>query len=196
VLATSPKWSTTLMLTIPAEAHTLFDRHMRHNGRSVNWDRFGYGSKQVVMDPGYDHTWASLIQMGTKGHELVPPLRSAQDALPFAQQYRTPGKIEEAQLVKDDAGDFNKDGFNESECCHVLKADEPGRLTFRYRRGDGAGYAPAFKVIGWKGTAPRTVQVDGKEVPAASAVTGGNLVLQILGAFSNEQIRIELAAPK
>jgi hypothetical protein len=185
------------MLTIPAEAHTLFDRHMRHNGRSVNWDRFGYGSNRVVMDPGYDHTWACLIQMGTKGHRLVPSLRSAREALPFALQYRTPATIEGAQLVKDDAGDVNKDGFNESEGCHVLKAEEqPGRVTFRYRRGDGAGYAPAFKVIGWKGSAPRTVQVDGKEVPAASAVTGGNLVLQILRAFSNKEIRIDLAAPK
>src|SRR5262245_30781978 len=195
VLAASPKLSTTLMLTIPAEAHMLFDRHMRHNGRSVNWDRFGYGSNRVVMDPGYDHTWACLIQMGTQGHGLVPPLRSAQEALPFALQYRTPAQIEGARLVKDDAGDFNKDGFNESEGCHVLKANEqPGRLTFSYRRGAGAGYAPAFKVIGWKGAAPRTVKVDGKEVPAAIAVTDGNLVVQILGAFSTEQIRIELAA--
>src|SRR5262249_48823566 len=41
VLATSAKLKTTLMLTIPAEAHTLFDRNGRQTGRSVNWDRFG-----------------------------------------------------------------------------------------------------------------------------------------------------------
>ena len=142
------------------------------------------------MDPGYDHTWACLIQMGTQGHKLLPPLRTATDALPFAVQYRSPAKIKEAELVKDDAGDFNTDGFNESEGCHVLKG--PGPLAFTYERGAGAGFAPAFKVIGWKGEAPRTAKVDGKDVPADAAVTEGNLVLQILGTVSGEKVRIEL----
>ena len=167
---------------------------MRHNGRSVNWDRFGYGSNHVVMDPGYDNTWACLIQMGTHGHKLVPPLRSAKDALPFAVQYRSPAKIEGAELVNDDAGDFNKDGFNESEGCHVLKGNaQPGAMTFTYKRGTGAGFAPALKVLGWKGEAPQTVKVDGQEVPAAAAVTGGYLLVQILGTISGNSVRIELA---
>jgi hypothetical protein len=195
VLATSAKLKTTLMLTIPAEAHTLFDRHMRHNGRSVNWDRFGYGSNQHVMDPGYDHTWACLIQMGTQGHALLPLLRSATTSLPFALQYRSPATIAGAQLAKGEAGDFNKDGFNESEGCHVLKANaEPGPLTFTYQRGKGAGFAPVFKVIGWKSAAPRTVKVDGRDIAVVAAVTGGDLVVQIRGAFSGEKVQIEVAS--
>ncbi len=190
VLATSAKLKTTLMLTIPIESHTLFDRHLRHNGRSVNWDRFGYGSDRVVMDAGFDHTWACLIQMGTSGHDLLPPLRAAKEALPFAMQYRSPAKIEGAELVKDDAGDFNKDGFNESEACHVLKG--PGPLAFTYERGAGAGFAPVFKVIGWKGEAPRAVKVDGREVPAVAAVIDGDLVWQIATILAGERARIEL----
>jgi hypothetical protein len=186
VLATSPKLKTTLMLTIPTEAHALFDRHMRHNGRSVNWDRFGYGSNQVIMDPGYDHTWACLIQMGTQGHALLPALRTAKEALPLAVQYRTPAKVAGADLVTDDAGDFNKDGFNESEGCFVLKGVSP--LAFTMKR---AGFAPAFKVLGWNGPAPRLVKVDGKEVPAVADVVSGNLCVQILATLGNEA-RIEL----
>ena len=190
VLASSAKVKTTLMLTIPAEAHTLFDRHMRHDGRHVNWDRFGYGSNQVVMDPGYDHTWACMIQMGTQGHKLLPPLRDAKDAMPFAVQYRSPAKIEGAELVKDDAGDFNKDGFNESEGCHVFKG--PGPLAFTYERGTGAGFAPAFKVIGWKGEAPRTVKVDGKEVALVAAAGEGNLIVQVLGTIPDAKSKLEI----
>lgn len=190
VLATSAKLKTTLMLTIPIESHTLFDRHMRHNGRSVSWDRFGYGSDRVVMDAGYEHTWACLIQMGTQGHQLVPPLKTAKDALPFALQYRSPAKIEGAEVVKDDAGDFNNDGYNESEACHMLKG--PGPLAFTYKRGAGTGFAPVFKVIGWKGEAPRIVKVDGQEVPVAAAVIDGNLVCQAATTLAGATVRIEL----
>ena len=38
---------------------------MRHDGRSVNWDRPGYSSKSIVMEPGYDSSWACQIQIGT-----------------------------------------------------------------------------------------------------------------------------------
>lgn len=54
VLAVSPKIDARFLLTVPVESKQLFDRHMRHDGRSVNWDRAGYGSNGVVMDPGYD----------------------------------------------------------------------------------------------------------------------------------------------
>jgi site-specific DNA recombinase len=74
--------STVFLLTIPAEADKLFDCHMRHDGRSVGWDRAGYGSKSIVMEPGYDSTWACLLHMGTTGSRLIPELRTPKDALP------------------------------------------------------------------------------------------------------------------
>ena len=190
VLATSAKLKTTLMLTIPAESHALFDRHMRHDGRSVNWDRFGYGSNRVVMDPGYGHTWACLIQMGTSDHKGIPAMQTAKDALPYALQYRFPARIDGAEPVKDDAGDFNKDGYNESEACHVLQG--PGPLTFTYERGEGAGFAPAFKVKGWRGDAPRSIRVDGKEVSAVGAVVDGSLLVQVAGRVAGARSTIHL----
>jgi len=183
VLGTSAAVKSAVLLTIPAEAQALFDRHLLHM-------RFGYGSNKIDMPPGYDHTWACLVQLGTQGHDLLPPLRTAKDALPFATQYRVPAKIDGAELVKDAPGDFNKDGFNESEGCHVLKG--PGPLAFTYERGAGAGFAPAFRIVGWNGPAAPSAKVDGKEVPSAAAVVDGNLIVQMLGTIAAPKAKIEI----
>ncbi|HUT35785.1 MAG TPA: hypothetical protein VNE39_20025 [Planctomycetota bacterium] len=183
VLATSEKVKAAFLLTIPAEEHALFDRHMRHDGRSVGWDRCGYGSGGVMMKPGYDSTWACMVQ-------VLPQINAPKDALPYAMQYRTPAKVTGAELVRDDPGDLNRDGFNESEGCHVLKG--PGPLSFGYERGAGAGFAPAFRVLGWKGEAPKAARVNGKEVQVAASVVGGTLVLQVLGAVEGQAVTIEI----
>src|SRR5262249_18940255 len=190
VLAASKKVKTTFLLTVPAGADKLFDRHVRHDGRSVGWDRAGYGSKSIIMEPGYDSTWACLIQIGTSRSPLLPELRTAQAALSYARQYRAPAQIEGAELVKNDPGDFNKDGYNESEGCHVLKG--PGPLDFSYERGAGVGHAAAFKIVNWKGSTPKRIIVDGKQIPAVSAVVEGNLIVQILGTLPGAKARVEI----
>ena len=190
VLATSEKVKTSLMLSIPAEGHELFNGFMHHNGRSIGWDRCGYGSKNITMKPGYDNTWTCLIQMGSPGSALSAEMKTAGEALAYAMQYREPAKLTGVTLVTDDAGDFNKDGYNESEACHVLKG--PGPLSFTYERGKGAGFAPAFKVIGWGKDAPKTVKVDGKTVPAAAGVVDGKLLLQILEKLPTDKVRIDI----
>ena len=110
------------------------------------------------------------------------------EALPYAMQYRAPATITGAMLVTDDPGDLNKDGYNESEGCHVLKG--PGPLRFTYERGKGAGFAPAFKVIGWKGDAPKTVKIDGEDVPCVAGIVDGKLILQITGTVEPAKARI------
>ena len=190
VLASSPKVKTSFLLTIPLEAQAIFDRHMRHDGRSVRWDRAGYGSRGILMEAGYDSTWACMIEMGTSGSQAAPDLGTAREALPYANQYRTPPRVTGAERVLDDEGDLNKDGFNESEGCVVLRGPGPLRVTFE--RGAGAGFAPVFKVVGWKGEAPRSVTVDGKEVPAASAVLGETLILQVLGRIEGETAALKI----
>ncbi|KPJ54559.1 MAG: hypothetical protein AMS16_04665, partial [Planctomycetes bacterium DG_58] len=190
VVATSEKVKTSFLLTIPTEAHKLFSTHMRHNGRSIGWDRCGYGSGGVDMPPGYDDTWACMIQMGSAGSKLAPEIKMPKDALPYAMQYREPAKITGATLVKDDPGDLNKDGYNESEGCHVLGG--PGPLSLTYEKGKGAGFAPTFKVIGWKGAAPGNVMVDGKPVAVAAGVLDGRLILQILSHIDAAKAKIEI----
>jgi hypothetical protein len=131
------------------------------------------------MEPGYDSTWACLVQMGTTGGRLIPELRTPKDALPYAMQYRKPAAVEArgAEIVTNDPGDLNGDGFNESEGCLVLRGKGPVELT--YRKGQPAGFAPAFKIMGWQGAAPTSVKADGKEVPVIAHVVGGNLILQV-----------------
>jgi hypothetical protein len=117
-------------------------------------------------------------------------MKTPQEALPHALAYRTPARVAGATLVTADAGDFNKDGFNESEACAVLGG--PGPLAFTYERGVGAGSAPAFKVLGWKGPAPGRVEVDGKEMPARSAVVDGTLLLQVLGRIESQKASVKI----
>jgi hypothetical protein len=188
-LAWSDTIKTRLFIAIPPEGQKTFDRHMRHTYPG-SWDRFGYGSASVIMPPGTDSTWACVIQMAAEAGAPAATFKTAAEALPYALDYREPAKIEGAQLVKDDSGDFNKDGYNESEGCHVLKG--PGSLSFTYEKGKGAGFAPVFKVVGWQGEAPKVVKVDGKEVRAASAVVDGKLVVQVMGTVAGEKVKIQI----
>jgi len=190
VLAASPKVKTAFLLTIPPATESLFNRHMHHDGRSVNWDRAGYGSPGVSMDVGYDSTWACLIEMGTPGSGSAAEFRTVAEALPHALQYRAPMRLQGAVLVTDDAGDFDKDGFNESEGCTVLRG--PGPLALTVERGTGAGFAPAFKVVGWKGEAPRSMTVDGKERPVLSTLVDGTLILQLMGRLEGQKATLIL----
>jgi hypothetical protein len=193
IMASSKAVKTTFFITIPPEEHDLFARHMRHGpAPDLNWDRFGYGNKGLVMEPGYDNTWACMIQMGTSGSALAPELGGPKDALPYAMQYRKPVKLSAtgAEPVTDDEGDLNKDGFNESEGCYVLKATSSFELV--YEKGEGAGLAPAFKILGWKGEAPSKVSIDGKEVPCAAGALDGKLILQVLGRIEADKAKIEI----
>jgi len=182
---------TTFFITIPPEQHKVFSRHMRHYFPG-HWDRFGYGSGGVLMSPGYDATWACMIQMGTPGSKLVPDIKTAKDAVPYAMQYREPAKLTgpDGIGITDDEGDLNKDGYNESEGCHVLKG--PGPLSFTYEKGKGAGFAPVFKVTGWKGDAPKTVQVDGKETACVATVVDGKLIVQVMGTILGGKVQVDI----
>jgi hypothetical protein len=179
MLAVSEKVKTRLMLTIPPEEERLFDRHMRHNGRSIGWDRCGWGSGGIVMEPGYDSTWACAIQMGTSGSRVAPELRTPAEALPLATEYRHPPRLtaEGAALVTDDPGDLNKDGFNESEGCYVLRGPGPVELVCE----TGAVlHQPAFKIIGPKRPAPEKVTVGGDEAAFVAGAANGETVVQVL----------------
>lgn len=192
ILAASDKLKTTFLLTIPAEADKVFDCHMRHDGRSVGWDRSGYGSKSIVMQPGYDSTWACMIQMGTTGGRLIPELRTPKDALPYAMQYRKPIAVEikGAAIVTNDPGDFNADGFNESEGCLVLRGKGPVELN--YRKGQAGGFAPSFKIIGWQGATPTGVKADDRELPVIAHVVAGNLIFQVQGSLERPEGKLEI----
>jgi len=180
VLAASDKAKTRLMLAIPPEEQMLFTRFMHHDGHTVGWDRAGYGSGGLVMEPGYDNTWACMIQMGASGSRVAQEMRTPAEALPVAMQYRKPPKLQAkgADLVMDDPGDLNRDGFNESEGCYVLRGAGPVEIACE----EGKTLCqPAFKIAGRKGVLPEKVTVNGAEAAFVAGEAGGSLVIQLLG---------------
>jgi hypothetical protein len=191
VAAVSDKVPTSFLITVPKTLDKLFDRPMHHNGRDIGWDRCGYGSNKVIMQPGHDSTWACLIQMGSSGGKTVPQIKKLEDALAHALPYRQPARVDvsKGELVKNDPGDLDADGFNESEGCWVLRSKSAVELTFPNR--DHALFAPVFKVLDWSALPPRTVRVNGKEVPALSANLNGNLVLQVLGSLESSTTKLQ-----
>ena len=96
----------------------------------------------------------------------------------------------DSKIVTNDPGDLNADGFNESEGCMVLRGKGPVELT--YRKGQQAGFAPAFKIMGWQGAAPTRVKANGKDVPVIAHVVGGNLILQVQGRLEGPQGKLEI----
>jgi hypothetical protein len=192
VVALSDKVPTSFLLTVPSTLDKLFDRPMRHNGRDIGWDRGGYGSNQVVMQPGYDSTWACQIQMGSAGGKGIPEIKKLSDALPYALQYRRPPRVEvsKGELVKNDPGDLDADGFNESEGCWVLRSK--GAVELAFPKGDHTLFAPVFKVLDWSALPPKTVKVNGKEIPALSAVLNRSLILQVVGTLENSGTKLQI----
>ncbi|HMF17463.1 MAG TPA: hypothetical protein VKE98_09670, partial [Gemmataceae bacterium] len=132
VAAVSDKVPTSFLITVPKTLDKLFDRPFHHNGRDIGWDRCGYGSNKVIMEPGHDSTWACLIQMGSTGGKTVPQIKKLEDALAHALPYRQPARVDvsKGELVKNDPGDLDADGFNESEGCWVLRSKSAVELTF------------------------------------------------------------------
>lgn len=78
--------------------------------------------------------------------------------------------------MTDDAGDLNKDGFNESEGCYVLRGE--GAVELACPTGVGL-HQPAFKILGHLGAAQ--VTADGTKVPFVAGSANGEMVVQVLG---------------
>jgi len=206
ILAASDKVKTAFLLTIPVEGNKVFDRWMHHNGRGIGWDRAGYGSGGLVMQPGYDETFAFTIQMATPGSKTVPDFRTAKDALPYAMTYRAPGKVKGAPMtfgapgkvtapsvpITDDPGDLNKDGFNESEGCYVLKNPKEDWFVFF---SEHVVSAPVFKIVGWKDAVPVSVRVGKKKVPFVAGLVKDGLIVQIFDTIDTGEYGIGFQRP-
>ena len=90
------------------------------------------------------------------GEKLAPP---------YAEDYRRPDRLAVAQgeVDKTDAGDLDKDGFNELEGCYVLKSGPTG-TGFTLHGSELPRMQPVFKIKGWVVKAPSKIVVGGKEL--------------------------------
>ncbi|MFB3891484.1 MAG: hypothetical protein ACE15C_05610 [Phycisphaerae bacterium] len=125
-----------------------------------------------------------------KGKTTIPflfrigdDMNSAAAAAPYANDYRSPDKLDVAkgQADKADEGDLDKDGYNECEGCYVLKAAADG-VEFTIHGRETPRMRPAFKIKGWTGESVKAVSVANKQLDAgkdfiASVNEGAAIVL-------------------
>jgi hypothetical protein len=105
-----------------------------------------------------------------KGRTAIPflfriadDMNSAADAAPYANDYRSPDRLEVSKGAADaaDEGDLDKDGYNESEGCYVLKAGAEG-VVFTIHGKQTPRMKPALKIKGWLGESVPTVTLGGR----------------------------------
>jgi hypothetical protein len=109
----------------------------------------------------------------------------------YAWDYRSPDRLDVAsgELVTDDVGDSDGDGFNEVEGCYVLASGPRGvRLTIHGSKLTRTN--PAFKIGGWSGPAPRTIALGAAPILAGAgfnvSLKDGVLLLQILKTITED----------
>ena len=123
-------------------------------------------------------------------------INGAKAALPYANDYRSPDKLDvtKGTLDKSDEGDRDNDGFNEEEGCYVLRA-AAGGVAFTLHGKETPRMTPAFKVKNWKAQAPGTITLDGKALTAkkgfTAAVSKRILVFQLLRDVK-EDVKIDV----
>jgi len=116
---------------------------------------------------------------------LAEDMNDVKTAALHANAYRTPGKltVTKGTVVTDDAGDYDADGYNESEGCYVLRSTPTG-IAFTLPGAKTPRMTPVFKILAWTRRAPNTIDVgrktrgEGKHFNAA--VTDGVLIVQLL----------------
>jgi len=127
-----------------------------------------------------------------KGRDSIPlMMRFADDmngeklAAPYAEDYRSPDRLAfvQGEVDRTDAGDLDKDGFNEMEGCYVLQSGPTG-TGFTLHGSELARMQPVFKIKGWAGGAPLKIVVGGRELEGGkgfnASVAKEFLLLQIL----------------
>lgn len=100
-----------------------FSNRQRPQVRVMEGARLDGHGQSAVMRLNRD---GNSEQMALAGQILVYPrtIDSAAAALPYVDDYQSPATIvvSRGRVVRDDPGDLNGDGYNESEGCHVVGA--------------------------------------------------------------------------
>jgi hypothetical protein len=125
---------------------------------------------------------------------IADDMNGAEAAAAYANDYRTPDAlaVTKGAVDKGDPGDFDADGFNESEGCYVLKAQEGSQFTLHGKAVPRM--SPVFKVKGWTKAAVSVKLGDAPLRPDEdfnASVTDGVLVLQLFAPVKDD-VRITL----
>lgn len=139
--------------------------------------------KDKTLPKGTDHILLMLVlRDDINGHEA---------AKPYAEDYRSPGKLNVTAGKADtsDAGDYDRDGFNEAEGCYVFSSAADG-VAFTLHGRQSPRMNPAFKVLQWNAETPKTILVGDKSLAAGkdfnASVSGEVLLLQVLSNIRDD----------
>jgi hypothetical protein len=112
-------------------------------------------------------------------------LNSPAAAKPHAEDYRAPDRLEvsEGALDAADEGDLDRDGFNETEGCYVLKAGAR-QTAFVLHGAKTPRMLPVLKLKGWTAAAPKSISLGEKELLSGkdflASSQNGILLVQLL----------------
>jgi len=134
-------------------------------------------------------------------HMRVYPrdIDSFEAGLPYVEDYQFPDtlSVSVGSRVTDDSGDLNGDGYNESEGCYVLLADD-GKVAFTIDATETVRYQPAFKITGWTGDVPTSVAIDGttaevgQDYNAAVVPETDIIMFQVLKALKGGKVAVRV----
>jgi len=116
---------------------------------------------------------------------LAEDMNDVKTAARYANDYRAPGKPEPTtgRLVTNDPGDYDKDGYNESEGCYVFESTAGG-VAFTLPGAKTPRMNPAFKILNWRGNAPKALALGARDLAPGvhfnASVKDDVLLLQLL----------------
>ncbi|MBM4042471.1 MAG: hypothetical protein FJ290_28600 [Planctomycetes bacterium] len=139
-----------------------------------------------------------------KGKTAIPflfrisdDMNSAATAASYANDYRSPDKLEVSKGTVDtaDEGDLDRDGYNESEGCYVLRAGADG-VAFTIHGKQTPRMKPAFKIKGWPGDSVPAVTINARRCEPnkdyVASVKGG-VALVLLWADVRDDTVVQLS---
>lgn len=104
----------------------------------------------------------------------------------LAKQYESPGSVQpvRGQVVRDDKGDWNGDGYNEGEGCFVLKASR----RFKLRAGSAGLHDPVIKILKADVQGIPQVLVNGKPLGEAARIGVDTILVRWSARLEPEQV--------
>jgi hypothetical protein len=118
--------------------------------------------------------------------------------------YRSPDlafHVTQGTKVLDDPGDYDADGFNETEGTYDVRRQTAQDVEFELHAAVPRTN-PAFKILDWNAPVPQSVSVDGVFRPVGgnkvlASVSGTTLFVQLLGERnSTTQVLVTPEAPQ
>jgi hypothetical protein len=121
----------------------------------------------------------------------------------YAAPYRSPDTdfdVVQGVKVLDNPGDFDEDGFNESDGTYVVRRQIGQDVEFELHAGIPR-INPAFKILDWNEPSPQSIRIDGileeQGTVFRASAANGTLIVQLLGERNADtQVQIEGEAPE